>query len=244
MVQLHVDSHAGSVPARLTIWVNGFLLVNDLTGERSSSRLEPYIRAGENLLEVEITGAVDDRVTVAVQIVDPDNGDPGRSLVSITLPAAGENPFKASERFDLAGPWPIWLWTTFPSVMRPDDPDILLSARAVVARLATLLARGPDTELLDMLRLKHDEIGLALDIGGPHMDAGLRDGLAALRRQDGFRVEMARSAQFRLSWSSDLRLARALRADGTDAIRIGAAGRMDGFEVTLGCPDGTWQVVR
>lgn len=244
MVQLHVVSHAGSVPAWLTVRVNGFLLVNDLAGERSSSRLEPYICAGANLLEVEIDGALDDRVTVGVQIVDPDSRDPGRSLASISLPAVGESPFKAAESFDLAGRWPIWLWTTFPSVSRPDDPDTLRRARAVVARLATLLARGPDTELLDMLRLKHDEIGLAMDIGGRSMDGGLLDGLAALRGQEGFRVEMARSAQFRLSWSSDFRLARALRADGADAIRIGAAGRMDGFEVTLACPDGAWLVVR
>jgi hypothetical protein len=235
-LMLRYASTAG--PVRVS--VNGFLLLLDRVGENSATRLEPYVRPGQNVLRVEANVAPTARVTAQVALV-PDDGGPGDTpLVTVSLPAPGSSGGAAEAPFALPATLPAWNWTQ----LQPAPPGAEVTLQPYLGMLGSLLQRGPDDELLRHLAYKHTEVGAALGIGRAAMDQGLIQGLAGVRSAPGFRVDVCGPTDLVPSWSPDRRLLRPLRRSGADAIQIGFPGEVNGFELALGFHRGTWIIIR
>jgi hypothetical protein len=235
VLNLRYSSSAGPV----RVFVNGFLLINDPTGENSGSRLEPYVRPGKNLLRLEAQAVPKASVTVQV-VVAPDSGGPEESeLARLQLPNPNAPAGVAQTVFELPATLPLWGWTQ----LQPIPPGAEPAAHKFLATLAQLLQRGPDGELLRMLNFKHTEIGAATTIGKAAMDRGLAEGLTARRNQPGFKIDLVSPSELALVSSPERCLVRALRKDGHDAIMMFSDGMWMGFEVTLGFNQ-QWGVIR
>lgn len=231
--------YSGSGQGR--VFVNGFLVVNDLTGESASTRLEPYALPGQNLLRVESLAHPHTDLAAQVVVLSDQEGGGEWVLCQLRLPDPNSPDSAAQAVFELpGGTLPTWAWSQFQPAPQGTESGIygLLSA------LSTRILSGPDEELLRLLQLKHTEIGMALGIGKDAMDQGLTRGLALRRSNPGFQIDLASQSDLLLVWAPDRRVVRALRKNGHDAIMIRNDGAWHGFEVVLGFNQGHWIVLR
>lgn len=222
------------------VFVNGFLIVNDLAGESSSARLEPYVQPGKNLLRVQSQAPPQTSVAAQVVALQQEGGSGESVLAEVQLPRPEAPGGMVEVAFDLPPGMPVWGWCG----LLPAPAGADASVYAFLVMLATLLRDGPDDQLLSQLQHKHAEVGAALGIGKDLMDQGLVRGLAARSAVQGFQVTLAAQPDLVLVWSPDRRLARAMRRDGSDAVMIRSDGTWSGFEITLGFHKGRWIVIR
>lgn len=234
ILSLRYSSSGGPV----RVFVNGFMLINDLTGEGVGARLEPYARPGVNLIRLDAHTAP--QASVTAQIVSIGGADAETVLARLSLPDPTSPGGVLQHEFEMPADTPRWAWTQFAPAPKAAES----AAYDTLATLARLLRSGSDSDLLKILRLKHAEIGSAMGIGQAAMDGGLTAGLANRRTDTAFQVEVPARAQLSLEWSDDRHLARALRADGRDAILLFSDGEWQGFPVTLGYSEGAWIVIR
>ncbi len=234
-LNLRYRSSAGAV----RVFVNGFLLINDLVGENSGTRLEPCVRPEKNALRLDASRAPKAKTMVEV-VVAPDTGGPGETILAqLQLPDPGFPDGVAQTTFELPASTPIWGWTQ----LQPIPLGAEASVHRFLVSFAQHLQNGPDNELLNVLSYKHGEVGAAMTIGKSAMDLGLVEGLAARRRKPAFRVDVVAPSDLALVWSSDRSLVRPLRQNGYDAIMMFADGMWLGFELTLGFRN-QWAVIR
>lgn len=222
------------------VFVNGFLIINDLAGESSSARLEPYVQPGKNLLRVQSRAAPQASVAAQVVALQQQGGSNESVLAKVQLPRPDAPGGMVEVAFNLPPSMPVWGWSS----LLPAPADADASVYAFLVMLATLLRDGPDDQLLGHLQHKHSEVGAALGIGKGAMDQGLVRGLATRSAVQGFQVTLAAQHDVALVWSPDRRLARAMRSDGSDAVMIRSDGMWSGFEITLGFNQGRWIVIR
>jgi hypothetical protein len=223
----------------IQVWVNGFLLVNDIAGERSGTRIEPYVLPGNNLLRIDASSAPNAKVTVEIVLASED----GRSAVPVSqaqLPDPRAQGGVLQLPFRLAPDLPTWNWTQ----LQPAPPGVEATLHSFLVGFASLLARGPDDDLLRQVAYKHTEVGAALGYAKPTVDQGLLQDLAAQRSAPGFRVDVAAPGDLVPMWSPDRRLLRPLRRNRQDAVAVSLDGRLFGFELVLGHHRGNWIIIR
>lgn len=230
--------YANTGAARISL--NGFHLVNDLTGESGSLRAEPYAVPGTNVLRIDTPPTPDAQATVQIALVSDLDGTVTQLLSQVTHPDATRHVPSSQTTFELPPHLPRWTWVG--AQPAPAGSERLIPE--ALARLATALMRGPDDLLLQLLALKHGEIGTALGIGKERMDRGLLHSLGVRRAHPEFRVEVAAPEDLDLAWSSDRRIVRALRRDGRDAIQLRHEGDWSGFAVSLAFGTGQWWILR
>jgi hypothetical protein len=224
---------------QVRVFINGFLIINDLIGETVNSRLEPYVRPGLNVLLVITDPSRQTSVNAQVVLVSESGSDDGR-LAQVTIPNPASPGATAQVQFNLPASTPDCLWTRLQAVRADDN----LRAHGFLASLSARLSSGPDAEILSMLQTKHIEVGRALGLEKEAMDLGLLEGLKRRRALPSFRVELCTPTDLTLVWSPDRTLARSLRKNGTDAILLYIDGVASGFEVTLGMDREQWIVIR
>lgn len=224
------------------VFVNGFLLINDLAGERSGTRVEPYVLPGRNGLRLDTTQAERDAsVTLQLVLIPDDGGADERVLLDLQYPDGGLSIGVVERSFELPAMLPRWAWANLqPAPAEANER----SARVFLAELGGLIAAGPDEQLLARLDYKHREIGQAAGIGQARMDTGLLKGLEARRATAGWRVRVAEAQDLVLLWSPDRHVARAMLRDWQDAIQLFNGRDWTGFQVTLGFSQGHWIVIR
>lgn len=223
-------------PVRIA--VNGFYLINDTDGQSANVRLEPYLRAGSNHLRLEADPGATGPLRLLVLRIDADGTGEETLLAALALPDPAITDGGLEREFTVSG-LPPWRWERFDPL-----PDNLAAQHTRLAELARLLRADPDGALPRLLDLKHTEIGAALGLGRAAMDQGLGAGLAKLRSQPGFAVDLVPLADYRPWRVPGGGLVRAMRADGGDAIQMNVGGDWHGFEVTLGEDRGQIQIIR
>ena len=128
------------------VFVNGFLLINDLAGERSGTRVEPYVLPGRNGLRLDTTQAERDAsVTLQLVLIPDDGGADERVLLDLQYPDGGLSIGVVERSFELPAMLPRWAWANLqPAPAEANER----SARVFLAELGGLIAAGPDEQLL------------------------------------------------------------------------------------------------
>ncbi len=229
-----------SSTGKARVYLNGFLIINDLSGESSSNRLEPYAIPGRNELRIESLSAPDSVVSAQVAWISDADGSELQILGQSVLPDPSQPHPYSQLLFDLPPDLPRWSWMA----AQPAPVGSEQRINDTLQQLALALQQGPDSVLLDLLKLKHSEIGTALAIGKDKMDQGMLQGMAARRQSPGFQVDLAAAGQQELAWLPDRRIVRVLRKDGHDAIMLQHQGMRSGFATSLGFAQGQWWVLR
>lgn len=221
-----------------SVFLNGFLLISKGEEENSTSKVNHFLKNGENILEIHLQDPNESDVLVKV-FYRPDDPPPEavpEPLVQFSLP--GEEALGTQRvilPFQVPPGLPEWWWVRH-SVPAPDDAEHV--AYTTLRVLADLLRSGPDGVLQEHLNLKHAEISAAFGLDKGELDDSLSEGLSARREAPGFSVQLATEDEVFFAWSSDRTVARALRRDGQDAILITTPDGSFGFQVFLGW-DGT-----
>jgi hypothetical protein len=235
-LMLRYISTAGPVQ----VSVNGFLLENDIVGERSATRLEPYVLPGTNRIRVDASAAPASRVSIEIAVVPDDGRSPGVPVIQLQHPGPSGAGGILDATFQLPPDLPAWNWAQ----LQPAPAGAEATLHGFLTHFAALLARGPDDELLRLLAYKHTEIAAALGMAKQEMDQGLLEGLARRRATPGFRVDVAAPSDLVPLWSPDRRLLRPLRRTRQDALLLPGAAGPNGFELVLGMHRNTWIIIR
>lgn len=225
----------------VALFVNGFLLVGPEEAGRTGAHAAPYLRPGENLVEL-VPDRPDASATASVVALEGDDPEAAPVLLALSTAQAPTPGATESDMFFVDWPTPVFAWTR----AEPID-DIDAHAPTLYRGLETFrqwLEIGPDADLLAMVSLKHEEIGVAMGVAPAEIDAGLIDGLQRLRVTPGFRVDLAPADDFLPLVSTDRGIVMARRRSGGDALRI-IDGVLDpGFSMALARIDERWTVVR
>jgi len=222
------------------LYVNGFIVVGAEENGRFNLPIAPYLRPGVNLIEVvsRAPGAAE------LTLVDMSGGDSESAPVLLQsegpVPIINQSLWRGELK--LGVDVPIFSWHTAQRVTNPEAHKNTLYGH--LQTMQQLLKKGPDDRLLQLLALKHTEIGNAVGIGQGEMDAGLSEGLAAFRAQPGFRVDLTPYDSFVISPSSDGKIINARRSDGGDALTVMDGDANGGFSVAFASIDDRWVVAR
>lgn len=228
---LRFNATAGGV----SIYLNGFLIVApDETG-RFATRISPYLRPGENLLQIDARSAPGQPVVVSV--VDMQRGDPENPEILLDAPAPSGF---WQDTFEISAPVPTFEWHSAPEA---DQSDIA-RAYEVLVQLGIYLQTGPNEALLRLLDMKHREIAEAVGLTRNEMDNGLSEGLVQKRAAPEFNVAVTPIGFFSPVWSTDFKIMNAMSIGGGDAIQITDSDFSGGFTVALAQLNGEWTVVR
>ncbi len=220
------------------VFLNGFLLFGADEVGRSATQAAPFLRAGRNTFEITPERA---DTAARLSVVDLSQGDPQTAPVLLQM-ETGAPGAPVAETLAVDGIAPDFAWH------RAEVIDAISGQRRAVydaaETLASLLARGPDQELLSILGMKHAEMARSVGLTKDEMDNGLLEGLSELRGRRGFRVDLAAPEDFLPLLSSDSRIVNLRRISGGDAIRIIDGISDPGFSVAMARISGRWHVVR
>lgn len=236
-LRLNFESPKGGV----ALFLNGFLLYDGAAGEDASINIAPFLRPGDNTIEIQAFTPV---AQARVSILDLSGGDP-----PIDAPRVFQSEIDSGAMgvpdvsfFIIDKPTAEFRWHDAVFV---EDPSLYSDALHSLANtLAERLQYGPDDQLLNMLAMKHAEIGEAVGLSHNEMDEGLRRGLGDLRDQPEFSVQCAQYDDFRPIISRDGRILNLRRKSGGHAVRIMDQMANPGFRVAVARLDDRWQIVR
>jgi hypothetical protein len=221
----------------LRVFVNGFLLINDLDGEGATHRIAGFLAPGDNTLS--LSAEMDARAAGRTVVIASD--DPFAAPVAdLSWPAPDVAGVVTTATFVAPDGAVAWSWTE----ADPVEGEATDQVHGLLTTLAEAFLDPDPGQLLQFLAVKHDEVGRALGIGKERMDAGLARGLAARREQGGLATDVVPAGDLTLIWSPDRTHARALRSDGTDALSLVVAGTPQPFEVHVGRLRGAWTILR
>lgn len=224
----------------ISVFLNGFLIFAPEDIGRSVTQASPFIRSGENIIEIRKHNL---KASVEFSLADIAEGDPVNAPILVSF-STKEIKVDAPivRKFWLNNPLPIFQWHTseeLTAIENEVDPLYL-----VLKNLASALETGSDIELMRILDVKHREIAQAVGLKKTEMNTGLSKGLARLRNIEGFAVQTPELKNLLLLKSSNGNVVNARRKSGGHALKIIDGDENHGFSVSFVKIDGHWIIAR
>lgn len=222
------------------LYLNGFILVGADEAGRFNIPIAHFLKEGPNVFEV--SSAVPGSVELSVVQINEDDPE----AAPVLLRPEGRVPFAPQSfwrgELELGAGGPAFAWHEAEQI---DDVDRWRDTlHGFLREVQGWLQNGPNDSLMQVLRVKHDEIATAMGLAPTEMDQGLADGLAAKRLNPGFRVDLVSGDQFDPVLSSNRRVVNMRRRDGSDALRVIDGEADAGFAVAFVRHQGRWIVAR